>query len=117
MNHAAFCEINKVSQFFSPRKIVLGKGTVKRVGEEAKTFGGSKAMIVTDPGLISAGVVKLVEDALHEAHIEVGIFDKVEAEPSAHIVDECAKGSGKGGPKSSLDLEVAVLWMFRRERP
>lgn len=119
MNCAAFCEINKVSQFFSPRKIVLGKGTVKRVGEEAKTFGGSKAMIVTDPGLISAGVVKLVEDALHEAHIEVGIFDKVEAEPSAHIVDECAKRVRQGrcqvviglGGGSSLDVSKGAAMM------
>jgi alcohol dehydrogenase class IV len=119
MNHKAFYEINKVSHFFSPRKIVLGKDAVKKVGDEVKTLGGSKAIIVTDPGLVSAGFVKLVEDALHEAQIEVGIFDKVEPEPPAHIVDECAKMVRQGryevviglGGGSSLDIAKGASMM------
>jgi alcohol dehydrogenase class IV len=86
----AFYEINKASNFFSPKKILLGQNIVKKVGEEAKTLGGSKAMIVTRPGLVSAGYAKFVEDALHAEQIEVGIFDKVELEPPARNVDECA---------------------------
>jgi alcohol dehydrogenase class IV len=119
MNHTAFYEINKVSHFFSPKKIVLGKDTVKKVGDEVKTLGGSKTIIVTDPGLVSAGFVKLVVDALHEAYIEVGIFDKVEPEPPAHIVDECAKMIREGrygiviglGGGSSLDISKGSAMM------
>ena len=112
MNHKAFYEIDKVSNFFSPRKIVLGKNTVKKVGEEAKILGGSKAIIITYPGLVSAGYVKLVEDALHEKQIDVGIYDRVEPEPPARMVDECAKVIREGrydvviglGGGSSLDI-------------
>jgi alcohol dehydrogenase class IV len=119
MNHEAFYEINRVNHFFSPRKILLGKDTVKRVGDEVKTLGRSKAIIVTDPGLISAGFVKPVEDALHEAHIEVGIFDKVEPEPPARIVDECARMIREGrydiviglGGGSSLDVSKGSAMM------
>ena len=119
MDHAAFYEINKVSHFFSPKKIILGKDTVKKVGDEVKTLGGSKTIIVTDPGLVSAGFVKLVVDALNEAHIEVGIFDKVEPEPPAHIVDECAKMVREGrygvviglGGGSSLDISKGSAMM------
>jgi alcohol dehydrogenase class IV len=119
MNHKAFYEINKVSHFFSPRKIVLGKDTVKKVGDEAKKLGGSKAIIVTDLGLVSAGVVKLVEDTLHEANLDVGLFDKVEPEPPAHIVDECARMIRAGtydvviglGGGSSLDISKGAAMM------
>jgi len=86
----AFYEINKVSNFFSPRKILLGQNVAKEVGEEAKGLGGTKAMIVTRPGMVSAGYAKLVEDALQATQIEAGIFDKVELEPPARNVDECA---------------------------
>jgi alcohol dehydrogenase class IV len=91
MNHKAFYEIDKVCNFFSPKKIVLGKNTVKKVGEVTKTLGGTKVIIVTDPGLVSVGLVEPVENVLHDARIDVGIFDKVEPEPPARIVDECAK--------------------------
>jgi alcohol dehydrogenase class IV len=92
----AFYEISKASNFFSPKKILLGQNIVNKVGEEAKTLGGSKAMIVTRPGLISAGYAQLVEDALHARQIETGIFDRVELEPPARNVDECAHGIREG---------------------
>jgi alcohol dehydrogenase class IV len=107
-----FYEINKVSHFFSPKKIVLGTHIVNKLGDEVKTQGGSKALIVTDPGLASAGLAQVVQDALHDTHIEVGVFDKVEPEPPARVVDECAKVVREGmydvvigiGGGSSLDV-------------
>jgi alcohol dehydrogenase class IV len=112
MNHKTFYEIDKVCNFFSPKKIILGKNMVKKVGEVTKTLGGTNAIIVTDPGLVSAGATKLVEDALHETQIKVSIFDKVRPEPPARIVDECAKMIREGmynvviglGGGSSLDI-------------
>ncbi len=117
----AFYEISKVSNFFSPQKIVLGQDTVKKVGEEVTTLGGSKAMIVTDQGIVSAGYVKLVEDALHAAKIEVGSFDRVEPEPPARIVGECVKMIREGkynvviglGGGSSLDIAKGAAIMAR----
>lgn len=107
-----FYEINKVSNFFSPKKIVLGTNIVNKVGDEVKTLGRSKALVVTDPGLVSAGLAERVKDALHDTQIEVGVFDKVEPEPPARIVDECAKVIREGmydvviglGGGSSLDI-------------
>ncbi len=107
-----FYEINKVSHFFSPKKIVLGTHIVDKLGDEVKTQGRSKALIVTDPGLASAGLVQVVQDVLHDTHIEAGVFDKVEPEPPARVVDECAKVVREGmydvvigiGGGSSLDV-------------
>jgi len=115
----AFYEISKVSNFFSPQKIVLGQDAVKEVGDEVKSLNGSKAIIVTDPGIVSAGYVKLVEDALHAAKIEVGSFDRVEPEPPARIVGECVKMIREGkydvviglGGGSSLDIAKGAAIM------
>lgn len=115
----AFYEINKISNFFSPKKIVLGLNIVKNVGDEVKTLGRSKAIIVTDPGIVSAGYAKIVEDALRAGQIKAGIFDKVEPEPPARIVDECAKMIRDGmyevviglGGGSSLDIAKGAALM------
>jgi alcohol dehydrogenase class IV len=93
----AFYEISRVCNFFSPNKIILGQDTVKKVGEEAKALGGSRALIVTDPGIVSAGYAKLVEETLQAAKIEVGIFDRVVPEPPARCVEEGAERIREGG--------------------
>ena len=64
----AFYEIGKISNFFSPKKIILGQNTVRNVGEEARLLNGTKALIVTDKGIVSAGYAQIVEDALRAAN-------------------------------------------------
>ncbi len=116
-----FYEISKVSHFYSPTKIILGQDTVKRVGDEAKALGRSRALIVTDPGIVSAGYTKIVEEALHNAKIEVGIFDGVVPEPPARCVEDGVKMIREGrydlvigiGGGSSLDIAKGVAIMAK----
>ena len=83
--------MTKVNTFQSPNKIKLGNGAVSHVGKEADKFGAKKALIVTDEGVVKAGLVSGVEESLKAQEIDFGIFDKVEAEPPARIVDECTR--------------------------
>ena len=104
--------MTKVNTFHSPNKIMFGNGAVSHVGEEARKLGAEKALIVTDEGVLKAGLAEGVEESLRLQKIEVAIFDKVEAEPPARIVDECAQvARDKGhdiiigiGGGSSLDV-------------
>ncbi|MCX5914908.1 MAG: iron-containing alcohol dehydrogenase [Deltaproteobacteria bacterium] len=115
----AFYEISRVCNFFSPNKIILGQGTVKKVGEEAKALGGSRALIVTDPGIVSAGYAKLVEETLQAAKIEADVFDRVVPEPPARCVEEGAKRIREGrydvviglGGGSPLDIAKGAAIM------
>jgi alcohol dehydrogenase class IV len=115
----AFYEISKVSHFYSPSKIILGLDTVKEVGAEARKLGGSKALIVTDPGIVSAGYAQAVEDALRAAKMEVGVFDRVVPEPPAGCVEESVKAIREGkydlviglGGGSSLDIAKGAALM------
>ncbi|MEE9399708.1 MAG: iron-containing alcohol dehydrogenase [Dehalococcoidales bacterium] len=89
--------MTKVNNFLSPTKIILGNGAVSQVGDEARKLGGKKALIVTDQGVIKADLVSGVEESLKAQKVNFGIFDKVEAEPPARIVDECARIIGEQG--------------------
>ena len=100
----AFYEINRVISFFSPKRIILGQNIIQNVGDEVKTLGARKAIIVTDPGIVSAGYAKIVEDALRAKQIEVGLFDQVEPEPPARLVAECAQMIREGGYEVVIGL-------------
>jgi len=83
--------MNKVNIFRSPNKVIFGNGTVSQVGAEAAKIGARKALIVTDTGVVKGGLIAEVEKSLKASKIDCGLFDRVEAEPPARIVDECAR--------------------------
>ena len=93
----AFFEIDKVCLFLSPNKTMLGKDVVQKLGEDVTILGGQKPLVVTDPGVVKAGLVEEVEKPLVSKGIEVGVFDKVELEPPARIIDECVQMISEGG--------------------
>ncbi|HSR09946.1 MAG TPA: iron-containing alcohol dehydrogenase, partial [Thermodesulfobacteriota bacterium] len=70
----AFYDIGKVSFFHSPKKVILGQNTLRQVGAEAKGLGGTRALIVTDTGIVAAGSVQIAQESLRGAKIESGIF-------------------------------------------
>lgn len=111
--------MTKANTFLSPNKVMLGNGAVSHVGREAEKLGAEKALIVTDEGVVKAGLVEGVGESLRAHKIHAEIFDKVEAEPPARIVDECAQVArdegydiiiGIGGG-SSLDVAKGAAIM------
>ena len=55
---------------YTVKKIVHGLGAIKEAANEVKNLKGSKAFIVTDPGLAKIGVQKPLEEALTAGGIE-----------------------------------------------
>ncbi len=108
----AFYEISRITNFYSPKKVVLGQNTIQQVGKEAKALGGSRALIITDPGIVAAGLTKIVQDALRAEKMDSGVFDQVIPEPPARIVADAVKVIREGrydvvvglGGGSSLDI-------------
>ena len=86
-----FSVAGKLGAFFSPNKIIFGVGAAKQVGAEAKSLGGKKVLIVTDQGVAKAGLVEIIKESLWSEKIRVDVFDKVEIEPPARVVDKCAQ--------------------------
>jgi len=81
----------KINTFLSPHKVIIGNGAVSQAGKEAGKLGAKKALIVTDKGVVQAGLVEEMEESLRAQKIDIGIFDKVEPDAPARLVDECAQ--------------------------
>jgi alcohol dehydrogenase class IV len=107
---------SKTHVFFSPTKITFGLDSAQQVAHEVKQFGGSKVLIVTDPGVIAAELLSPVESSLKAGDVAYVIYDGVEPEPPARVIDRgaeifksegCDLVMGLGGG-SSLDVSKGI---------
>lgn len=108
--------MTKLHTFEIPTVIKHGIGAVHYVGNEAKTLGITKVLLVTDPGIYNAGVVNPVVESLQKAGIQVILFQKVEPNPHVRLVAEGSKlyaeegcnGLVAVGGGSSMDTAKAI---------
>jgi alcohol dehydrogenase len=68
-------------------RVVFGPGTLLRLGELVRELGGSRVLVVTDPGLEAAGHPQRAVEALRGAGLEVFLFDGVEENPTERHVE------------------------------
>jgi len=102
--------------FYSPNKVLFGPNTVKSVGNEILQLGGRKVLIITDPGIVQADLLRPVKASLEAAGVSHAVYDQVKPEPPIRCVEEaveqfrrmdCDILVGVGGG-SSLDVAKAV---------
>src|SRR2546423_1281493 len=84
MNHGRTVLIHR---FSFPTNIVFGPGAVREIGPLAKQLGGTKALIVTDPGVAAAGLTAPVRDSLTEAGIACSLYEGVDPNPTEANVE------------------------------
>src|SRR3954466_10617725 len=85
-------------------RVVFGAGALARLGELARELGGSRALLVTDPGLEEAGHPPRAVRHLQAAGLEVSVFDEVRENPTSVQVEVGAAFARDRG----IDLIVAV---------
>lgn len=89
----------------TPRtRLVFGSGTVARVGLLARELGGTRALLVTDRGIVAAGHAGRTAENLRQAGIEVVVFDGVRENPTTVDVDRCLALAREG----SIDLIIGL---------
>ena len=94
----------------------FGEGCLAELPGQIAALRASRPMIVTDRGIVDAGLIAPVEQTLRAAGLDVTIFDAVVADPPEKIVlqaIEAAKSSGVDiviglGGGSSLDTAKVV---------
>jgi len=112
-------------EFTTTTKIIFGKGTFERVGEEAKNF-GKKALIVTGKRFLKeSGIKDRLENLLAQNKIDWTYFDGIPSDPRVELVDSgreyarennCDFVIGIGGG-SSLDVAKAIAVLFDKPLP
>ncbi len=97
-----------VAPFRAPPSQLFGCGAVARAGEEARRLGATRALIISDPGVVKAGIAERVREALEGAGIATGLYDQVEPEPSVASVERALAALQAGGHGGAYDLLVGV---------
>jgi alcohol dehydrogenase class IV len=93
-----------VMSFRVPNIILAGIGALERLGQGAEEIGAQRALIVTDKGVMDAGIGKKVKDLLEKEGIGVEIYDGVISDPDIACAEACIEAA----KKDTYDLIVGV---------
>jgi len=93
------------TKFFKHLTMVeYGVDAVLQIGEKVKELKGTKALIVTDPGLIATGLVGKIEDLLKESGIPTARFSNIKGNPVVGCIAEGVKAFKDNG----CDITIAI---------
>ena len=106
----------KVRSFEIPTVMKHGVGAIQTLADEARALGMKRPLLVTDGGIVKAGLLERATSPLKAAHLPFAIYDQVRANPPIAIVDEgarlykkekCDGNIGFGGG-SSMDTAKSI---------
>jgi 4-hydroxybutyrate dehydrogenase len=108
-----------------PTTVVFGNGSINTLGDHIKRIGGTRALIVCDPGVVKAGIAERVRKVLEGAGVPASVFDRVDPNPiEPNVVDGVAAFRSHGadvivsvGGGSPLDVGKLVALKVTHEKP
>lgn len=90
---------------FRPRtRVVFGAGEFARLGEVARDLGGTRCLLVADPGMVKAGYAPEATRSLKARRMTVSCFHEFEPNPTSAMVEAGAAFAAS----LEIDLIVAV---------
>ena len=95
---------NKIISLRTPHLILGGFGASERLGQEAKSIGAKRALLVTDKGVINSGTGTKIKGILEKEGIGVEIHDKVISDPDIACLEACLETA----KKEQFDLIVGL---------
>src|SRR5947209_16070174 len=101
-------------------RVVFEPGGLARLGALVRELGGTRALLVTDPGLEATGHPDRAADSLRAAKVQVVLFDGVEENPTSRHVEagrevakardvDCLVAIGGG---SAMDVTKGVNFLL-----
>ena len=109
--------------FNAPKSVICRPGAVRDLGELALNTIGRHLLLVTDKGIVNAGLLEPVAAALDSAGIQFDVFSDVVADPPATVVHQAVEAAerlgidgviGLGGG-SSMDVAKLVALLAKGE--
>ncbi len=106
--------------FRTPRTVLTGVGAADRVGEEAARLGGTRALVITDQGVLKSGWVDKTMERLQQAGLKTRLFAEVMAEPHMDFLNDTVDrvrqdgsdivvGIGGGSSLDTAKMVAAIL--------
>ncbi|WP_206808506.1 iron-containing alcohol dehydrogenase [Paradesulfitobacterium ferrireducens] len=94
----------QVFGYFMPTVNLMGIGASKEITNQVKNLGGTKVLIVTDKGLVSAGIADQISKLAAGAGAQVFLFDKVQPNPTDKNVEDGLKAY----QENSCDMIISL---------
>ncbi|PKN69653.1 MAG: alcohol dehydrogenase [Deltaproteobacteria bacterium HGW-Deltaproteobacteria-12] len=84
----------------------IGCGSISQIGAHFKAMGSRRIGIITDKGLVNAGVVDMVKDVIEVqgAPVVAGVYDKIGQDAKSLIINECLRWCGENGVEGLLAI-------------
>ena len=108
-----------------PTRILYGRGAIKELPNELKRAGASRPLLVTDKGILQAGLLRFVAPLLEQAGIKAPLFTDFAANPTdadalkgieAYRAAGADSVLGVGGG-ASLDMAKAIALLVNHQPP
>lgn len=96
--------MNKTSLFQTTPRILMGAGALEQAPSELGRLKARKILVVTDPGLVAAGIAGRLEKLLTQAGLSWSRFDAVEPDPSIETALRAAESAREAGADLILGL-------------
>ncbi|MEE8110314.1 MAG: iron-containing alcohol dehydrogenase [bacterium] len=92
------------TRFQTPGAILAGPGSSARIGGEIRKLGVQRPLVITDPGIVQAGIFDRVASGLKEAGLSVSSFQEVSPDPTDAVVDAAAAAYRESGADGIVGL-------------
>ncbi len=115
----------RVTEMSYPTKVVFGAGALQRLPAQVARLGMKRPLVVTDAGVVKAGLAQRLYDVLAAAKVAYEVFDRVEPNPTekdafdgvaAYKQKKCDGVIAIGGG-SPLDAAKLILLLTTHEPP
>lgn len=115
----------KITTFKTTSRIHMGAGAVDVLPQELKGIGGRRVLLVTDEGVVQAGIAARVAGLLESAKMRVVIFSAVPPDPPLETIEQCHEVASQNrvdsivglGGGSAMDVAKVVSVMLTNKEP
>ena len=87
------------------QRVIFGENSIEKLAESVTALGGSRVLIVTDPGIQAAGILNRAYSALNSEKIPCCVFTNVDPNPTTKHVEAAVQFAKANAP---IDMIVGL---------